>query len=176
MEFRKIGREDAAKFLGVSSRTLANYVTAGKLTPAYVKGPTRDVQEFDQGELETLKAEKESGIPLSRNTKPETGIEKVEASIIPFSTSRTPESGNYESGNFTIISDSSFGVLLDKISSVPLDRKPILTFAEAAQFTGISEKLLRDAAKVGDLKVRKIGRAQRILQDDLIVWIRAQFA
>lgn len=176
MESGKIGREDAAKFLGVSSRTLANYVTAGKLTPAYVKGPTRDVQEFDQGELEALKEEKESGISQSRNLRMETGIEKVESNVIPVSAFRSPETGKDETGNFTLISDSSFGVLLNKISAVPLDRKPILTFADAAQLTGISEKLLRDAARAGDLKARKIGRAQRILQEDLMIWVRAQFA
>ena len=53
--------------------------------------------------------------------------------------------------------------------------KPLLTFGEAAQFTGISEKLLRVAAKTGDLKARKIGRALRMQQADLSAWIDGQF-
>ena len=56
---------EAAKYLGVSLRTLSRYVTDGKLNPTYKKGKTNDVAVFEEAELKKLKKdlekEKESG-------------------------------------------------------------------------------------------------------------------
>ncbi len=171
-------RSEVATFLAVSTRTVANYVSSGKLHPVYVKGPTRDMLEFDAAEVEMLKGETEGDNEERSNAKQEkspTEIVKVEASPLPLS---EEESGNRESGNFLIISEQSFSTLLEKMDTPrapSLIDKPILTFAEAALLTSISEKMLREAAKRGELKARKIGRSQRIRHTDLMAWIDSQF-
>src|SRR5215510_7163817 len=54
-------KAEAAKYLGVSQRTLSRYVTDGKLNPTYRKGKTNDVAVFEESELKKLKKEMESG-------------------------------------------------------------------------------------------------------------------
>lgn len=48
-------KQQAAEFLGVTPRTLTNYIAAGKLSPRYVKGKTSPVAEFDPDELQAFK-------------------------------------------------------------------------------------------------------------------------
>jgi excisionase family DNA binding protein len=56
-----------------------------------------------------------------------------------------------------------------------LSVKPLLTFPEAAQLTGLSERSLRVAAKEGELKIKRMGRADRLLRTSLDQWLQNQF-
>ena len=56
-----------------------------------------------------------------------------------------------------------------------LSVKPLLTFPEAAQLTGLSERSLRQAAKEGALNVKRMGRADRVLRSTLDKWLKTQF-
>lgn len=57
-------KEEAAQFLGVSSRALERYTASGRLAVGYAKGKTRSVAVYERVELERLKAE--LGRPLLR--------------------------------------------------------------------------------------------------------------
>jgi len=54
-------KAEAAKYLGVSVRTLSRYVTEGKLHPRYRKGKTNVVAVFEEAELKKLKKDLEHG-------------------------------------------------------------------------------------------------------------------
>jgi predicted DNA-binding transcriptional regulator AlpA len=206
---------DAAEFLGVSVRTLENYVTGHKLSVRYVKGKTRPIADFDPDELERVKGE--LGPPLPRfvdvlppcsataqNSETPLNGATAQPRNKPHQTphsetakSETPQtalallsevSGQGGQRPLLQIEPEHLGELLRAAvgqhqTLQELSVKPLLTFAEAAHFTGLSEKLLREAAKedgvkaAGEaLKARKIGRSQRILQADLQAWLQRQFA
>ncbi len=55
-----------------------------------------------------------------------------------------------------------------------LSVKPLLTFAEAALLTGLSERSLRTDAKADLLPATRIGKAGRILRENLNEYLRAK--
>lgn len=50
-------KQEAADFLGISTRTLERFVAEGKLVQGRAKSKTRPVAVFDRGQLEKLKAQ-----------------------------------------------------------------------------------------------------------------------
>jgi DNA-binding transcriptional MerR regulator len=54
----EMGRQEAAKFLGVTVRTLHNLVKSHALACAYRKGTTRDIVVYQREDLERIKAER----------------------------------------------------------------------------------------------------------------------
>lgn len=60
------GKEEAAQFLGVSSRALERYTASGRLAVGYAPGKTRSVAVYERVELEHLKGELQR--PLLRGT------------------------------------------------------------------------------------------------------------
>ncbi len=90
------------------------------------------------------------------------------------------ETGKHEisksGNNFFVISPSDFESLLERAGQgntiQELSAKPLLTFPECAQLTGLSERSLRSDAKDGKLKARRQGRADRILRSDLDIYLQ----
>lgn len=175
--------KEVSEFLGVSERTVRNYASKGKLNVSYVPGKTSNVAQFEKSEVESLKAE----LGTLQSVKTErvnveasrVGQEKTESgrAIVPASSFHSSAFQPNTEGDRTIVLQASdFPAMVQALGSiVSLKDKPLLTFAEAAQLSGVSEKLLRDAAKAAELKARKIGRSQRIRQTDLQQWIDSQF-
>lgn len=52
-----LGKDEAARFLGVSSRALERYTASGRVAVGYAPGKTRSVAVYERAELEKLKAE-----------------------------------------------------------------------------------------------------------------------
>jgi predicted site-specific integrase-resolvase len=74
-----MNKDDAAKVLGVSTKTVVNYAMQGLLKTTYIKGKTRPVADYDANEVHELKAKIDSGdIQIEKR---ETGIEKRELQI-----------------------------------------------------------------------------------------------
>jgi len=48
------------------------------------------------------------------------------------------------------------------------------TLPQLAQAVGISEWKLREEAKAGRLRVRRVGRCARVLDEDAAAWMRGQ--
>lgn len=63
-------KEEAAQFLGVSSRALERYTAAGRVAVGYQRGKTRSVAVYERAELERLKSELQR--PLLRGASAET--------------------------------------------------------------------------------------------------------
>lgn len=82
-------KAEAATLLGVSEKTIQNYIKKGRLRVEYVPGKTSPIATFDDGAVEALKAELEALGP-----KVETG--KVEGRNLE---TWNREDGNEEGGN-----------------------------------------------------------------------------
>lgn len=52
-----LGKDEAAQFLGVSSRALERYTASGRVAVGYAPGKTRSVAVYERAELERLKSE-----------------------------------------------------------------------------------------------------------------------
>jgi len=65
-------KKEAAEFLGVSTRTLERFATAGKLTKGRARKKTRPVVVYDKKELAALKKELESSRPSEVFGRPNT--------------------------------------------------------------------------------------------------------
>ena len=171
-----MNKQQAAEFLGVSVRALERYVQQGRISVKYEKGRTRSTANFDQTELEGLKAE------LNQPT------------IKPAVESRqTPTEQQLESDKPVLYSGeiSEFGeiTVIDKLSSiiegllardeiqpsVPIADKLLLTVHEAQALTGLSKDVLRDAISDGTLKAKVIGRSWRVKRSDLDQFVAGLF-
>jgi len=171
-----MNKQQAAEFLGVSVRALERYVQQGRISVKYEKGKTRPTANFDQTELEGLKAE------LNQPT------------IKPAVESRqTPTEPQVESDKPVLYSGeiSEFGEIsvIDKLSSiiegllardeqepsVPIADKLLLTVQEAQALTGLSKDVLRDAISDGTLKAKLIGRSWRVKRSDLEEFVAGLF-
>ena len=186
----------AAKYVGVSDRTIANHVASGRLNVKYEGNKGM----YDINQLRTLKQENTER--LNERVKREGGnTETVEAealnpeSLKPERVGTTltlhPESRKSEArktesvqlGNgvsLFMVSEEQLSELVEKAGQgytmQELAVKTLLTFPEAAVFTGISEKRLRDAAKANELPTSKnLGRAQKLRRVDLDKWVDSQF-
>lgn len=60
-----MNKQEAAALLEVSVRTLETYVAQNRLPVRYIKGKTRRVSDFDEADVERLKAELRVGVPRS---------------------------------------------------------------------------------------------------------------
>lgn len=184
-----MNKEDAAKVLGVSTKTVVNYSNLGLLEVEYIKGKTRPVADYDANAVHELKTKIDAGevqIGKRESGNMETGIKKaenVETSIVPVS--RNPiikqGNGNRESGTvslsgedlaFLINQSAKFQMAEQGTKMQELAVKTLLTFAEAAQFTGLSERSLRVDAKTGKLKAVRQGKADRILRENLDKYLK----
>lgn len=158
--------------LDISERTLANYVKNGRLPVSYVKGKTGKIADYSPEDVATLKAELAgearfaSPAKLVREASPATTLARLEP--------------NTAAGQgidlLAALGDHIAAGLADALHIQNLAAKTLLTFPEAATFTGISEKRLRDAAKANELPTSKnLGRAQKLRRVDLDKWVDSQF-
>lgn len=188
-----MNKQEAAEFLGVTPRTLTNYVAAGKLSPHYIKGKTSPVAEFDPDELQAVKpqmaiasnmekVEEGDGSPseggkeegrISYFGKRAPKMEKVEIPTSETALALVPRPAFDVSETNARTQDTSPHAPANW--TINLAAKLLLTVAEAHTLTGLSQSTLREAIKSGELKALKIGRSQRLRPQDVRAWINAKF-
>ncbi len=145
-----MNKEEAAKVLEISIRSLQRIVQSGKISVTYKRGDSgkqeaifnaEEIERFkEQRDVETVKkADAPTGdTSLARNDAMQF-LEVLRSAI-------TPE---------------------QKPSSVNIADKPLLKLDEAAALTGLSRDTLRKAIGAGELRGKIIGRAYRIKRADL---------
>jgi len=175
----KLSKDEAAAFVGCTTRTLTNHVTAGRLKPTYEKGKTSPIAMFDIEELKRIKAE--HGKP-SKSEIVEVGNSQVGKS----------KQGKVEVGKKEILSSETslaipaFPTLptqdnFDESKHAPANwamniaAKKLIDIEEARTLTGLSDKTIRDAIKNGQLAGKKIGKKMRVRPVDLDTWIALEF-
>jgi excisionase family DNA binding protein len=165
-----MNKEEAAAYLGISTRTLERYSKDGKLQVKYEGAKTRPIATYDPDDLDKLKAELQT--PTIKPTVSDTAL--------------TPTVTDTERGEMSGI----VGVLmrltnpierlidaLDRRATqeskphVPIADKVLLTIPEAQALTGLSREILKEAIEAGDLPAKIMGKAYRIKRKDIETYI-----
>jgi len=158
-----ITKKEAAAYLGVTIRSIEGYAAKGKLTPAKAKGTRGDITVYDEQELEKLKTEREQVVYLERpQTEAITLTEKSPATVL--------EIRREINETRQALLDYLHGQKAKPQANV--GEKIMLTLADAAALSSLSENHLREAVKAGKLKGKIIGRGYKIKRTDLDAYIR----
>jgi excisionase family DNA binding protein len=162
----KITKEQAAEILGARNvRTVERHVKAGRLSVTYEKGKTRDVPMYDEDEVKALAAEQ---------SQPHT----------PAAPALAPTGAGSALATRSDIADNVLSQLaarlLDQaeqrhaaraLPTVDIGQKVMLTLADAAALSSLSEHHLREAIRGGKLKGKIIGRGYKIKRTDLDAYV-----
>jgi excisionase family DNA binding protein len=156
-------KEEAAKSLGVSTRTLQRYTTQGKIAVAYKHGKTGAEADYDESELQRFE-EQRKGI-IYQPAQPQAAGDGQSLALAPF-----------QRENAALAGASLAAAILERLqpakTSVPIESKPLLKLDEASILTGLSRQILRDAIESNKLKAKIVGRAWRIKRDDLDLFLK----
>jgi hypothetical protein len=164
-----MNKKEVIDFLGISPRTLTNYVKRGEISVRYERGKNGQVAVFDPDEVKTLKER------LS--------VEHHRPAVLP------PQSPDRENslpvqGGTVVPAEYLLQALQTLALASPRKRellitevavKPVLRLKEASLLSGFSEKHLRGAIKEGRLNGRKIDRSWRIERGDLETYVKSLF-
>lgn len=149
-------KEDAAKALNVSVRTLQRMVSKGEISVSYIRGKKGDEAVFDPQEIERVNGRKTQaqfilkGEPMTAMTP----VSQHDTALVPMRESAL----------------ELFSQLLEQRNynaDVPIADKFTLSLDEAAKLSGLSKNYLRDAIHAKKLKAKIIGRGWKINRDVL---------
>lgn len=147
-----------AEELGVSSRSVENYVKRGKLSVRYEKGATSDVAVFDPFEVRRLKAELQS-----------------RTALVPQVSRETPEreARNPEIAPQSLLAPAPLADYLSRIADALEGREApeLLTLEEVRERLKVSEWTVRRLVAKGSLRAVHIGRLLRFRPADLRAFI-----
>ncbi len=145
-----MNKEEAAKELEISVRSLQRIVQSGKISVSYKRGESGKQEAiFDADELRSYKKRRD--------------VESVKLATVP--SSDTALARNDATQFFEMLKDAV--APKRKSGLVEIADKPLLKLDEAAALTGLSRQILRKAIDSEELKARIIGRAYRIKRTDL---------
>ncbi len=160
MNGSQMNKEQAAKFLGISVRTLQRHVQRGEIAVAYVRGKRGDEATFDETELARFKTTLERPAYVTRATGD--SIPGAPSQAI----ARRIDAGSLAEYLSAILEQRR------EPPAVAISDKLMLTLAEAAQLAGLSRDHLRAAISEEKLKGRIIGRGFKVKRDDLEAYVR----
>ncbi len=156
-------KKQAAKYLNVSTRAIERYTSKGKLTPTYEQGRTGPAPTFDAVQLDKLREEMLSPVPLlvrknDKRAKPD----KSDGTALVLTKKR-------ELAEFVTAIEKARAF---QPTVADLAAKPLLKLKEVQTLTGLSRDVLVEAIKAGKLKAKTIGRAWRVKRSDLDGYIK----
>jgi len=184
-DYIPVNKKEAAEFLGLSEKTLERYKSAGKLSAKLKRivgndGKSRQVLDFNQGDLDRLKRELSNEIvypeitPRHAQTKTQTDTDR-QTSI---------DNLNLQNTEFAIVrqtqTDNLIGTILERLERVferqleasNLQQKMMLDISESSTISGLSKHYLRVSIKEGKLKAKLIGRTWKVKRLDLDEFIK----
>jgi excisionase family DNA binding protein len=148
--------------LGVSERSITNYVKSGRLRVKYVKGKFGQEARFSAREVDAL--------AIDLTVKPE--VISVPLETTPLAKTQKPLESSGNGKDILPAVATGIEALMVPIRSRPLllteiAVKPLLKLEEASVLTGLSRERLRDSIREGDLKASVIGRSWRVKRKEL---------
>ena len=167
-------RSEVADVLGVSEKTVARYVAAGRLPARYVRGKTGQQLNVDEADVMRLKTEMETPVEVSTASPPPaiqsapntTEPESVLARVLPAATENAiaPAPAMTLSALARIVravmeeegQPGQAGTKGDKVQ-VPVESKLLLSLDEAVALSGVPRSQLNAARREGQLEARRIG-------------------
>lgn len=148
-------RQEAADYLGVSTKTISKYVKQGKLSARYEKGATGEALFLEKGEVEALK-------------EAQAQVAYKPATQLPAVTAPAPLPAD------TATSERILEVLAKALSqSAPSPSKLLLTIDEAAQVSGLPRSNLRAAIVESRLPAVNVSRRWLVKREALEEYVRA---
>jgi excisionase family DNA binding protein len=151
-----MNKEEAAKELGISVRSLQRIVQSGKISVSYKRG--------ESGKQEAI-----FGADEIRSYKERRDVESVKPATAP--TNDTALARNDATQFFEMLKDA-VAPKQKAGRDVAVENKPLLKLDEAAALTGLSRQILRKAIDSEALKGKIIGRAYRIKRAALDEFIK----
>lgn len=186
-------RSEVAEALGVSEKTVARYVTAGRLSARYVRGKTGQQLEIAEADVERLKTEIETPIAvptvaatalaappetleISERSKVSASEQKHSASLARLNDER-PMDAPTPSLTLSALARIVRAVMeedepgqarssKDK-AEVAIENKLLLSLDEAVALSGVPRAQLNAARRDGRLKARRMGRGYKVRREDL---------
>jgi excisionase family DNA binding protein len=150
-----MNKEDAAKQLEISVRSLQRIVQSGKISVTYKRGESGKQEAiFNSEEIEKYKQQRDiETVKQADATTNDTALARNDTHqfLEILRNAITPE---------------------QKAVSVAIADKPLLKLDEAAALTGLSRDILRKAIQDKTLNGKMIGKAYRIKRDDLDEYIK----
>jgi excisionase family DNA binding protein len=161
-----MNKQQAAEYLGVSTRAVERYTSKGKLLPSYEKGRTGLAPVYDRAQLDKVKEEMEAPRPVVRRDKP---------------AQHDKRDGNgggalvLRQGRGTDLASFVKAIEEARLTARPIvapENKLTLSLSEASALSGLSRAHLLDAIHGHKLKGQIIGRGWRIKRADLDAYVR----
>jgi excisionase family DNA binding protein len=151
-----MNKEDAAKQLGISVRSLQRLVQSEKISVTYKRGDSGKQEAiFNPDEIGNYKQQRDVETVRSANaTNSDTALARSDATQF-----------------FELIRNAIMPTEVKNVS-VGIADKPLLKLDEASALTGLSRDTLRKAIDAKELKGKIIGRAYRIKRADLDSYIK----
>ncbi len=180
-----MNKEEAAKFLNVSVRTLERLTHDSTISARYVKGKTRPTPDYDEEELRHVKPTLESRMYPHRGQVLPPNVASLANAANNGEVLREPSNAANSDTALARLADTparvaQFAAMLEAIGfhrgntrpSVSVEGKLLLKLDEASALTGLSRHTLRDAIDAKKLKAQIIGRAWRVKRSDLDAYVR----
>lgn len=191
-----MNKQEAAQFLGVSTRAIERYVAKGKLSATYIRGETGQRAIFSDEEVGQLKEELErpaypvrpTVAPKSNDStdRPDRGDKTdrpdrldTKKAGLPVAVSQAVEAmqRNFALLDHIVAIEERQIAALEAIKpsrdpQVPIADKLTLNLAGAAALAGLSRSYLVEAIHEGKLKAAKRGRGWNIKRADLDAFIK----
>lgn len=157
--------DEAAKFLGVSTKTMRRYLKKGLVQGKIIEGEHGKEYEIEPVSLESFKVKKseESILPTVEPSKKQSG-----RAIATLDNPRTLDILDLGQGRVAHHKDLRMGEPSRYIDSQP----DILTVQEVADYLGIGVSTVRDYLRDGLLKGAKIGKGWKISKDSLKAFVK----
>jgi excisionase family DNA binding protein len=161
----KITKEEAARILDATPRTVERLAKGNKLSVTYDKGTTRDVPMYDEDEVKALAGK--------AHTPAQPAIVAPEPEPSQAIATRSDNGDNRLSQAVAFLIQREHQRMTEPVATISdLAHKLTLSLVEAAQLSGLSRNHLRAAIEDKKLKARIIGRGWKIKRDDLDLYVK----
>ncbi len=165
-----MNKEEAAAYLGISTRTLERYSKDGKVQVKYEGAKTRPIAIYDKEDLDQLKTELQTPVikPTIANSATiptATDIDLVGLSGFVGIVARLVNPIE------RLIDAFDRRMKLESKPQVPVADKLLLTMPEAQALTGLSRDILKEAISAGELPTKIMGKAYRFKRTDIEAYI-----
>lgn len=161
-----MNKADAASFLGITPRALEYHVKQGNIGRRMVKGKTGDVADFDADELHRLKAQ------IDERRAPRPSVVREESESHEGEPRKLARLSDVRPDALALLSQMLDATHTISRPAVDIGQKIMLTLADAAALSSLSEHHLREAVKAGELKAKIIGRGYKVKRTDLDAYVR----
>jgi excisionase family DNA binding protein len=157
-----MNKDEAAAYLGISTRTLGRYVNKGALQVKYEGAKTRPIAVYEQEDLDALKAELETPLIKPKITANE---------IVPVNDNEQRSDMSLTVQHPLADFENPLDKLVSSLSVLSVANKLLLTLPEVQALTGLSRGILKEAIKAGELKAKIIGKSYRCKRQDVEAFI-----